>query len=68
MNSRQPSMIEVLQPHRFPNHPKRAEATRTIVQPDIDRYEAAEAAAGGGDEAEHPAPPARRRVAAGGVA
>ena len=44
MNSRLPSLSEVLYPRCFPSNPKRAEATRTILQPEIDRFEQEEAA------------------------
>ena len=45
MTTKNPSLIEILYPHRFPSHPKREEATRTILQPEIDRFEQAESLA-----------------------
>jgi hypothetical protein len=69
MNTRKPSLMEVLQPHRFPSNPKRTEATRTILQPELDRYEMAEAAAAADDHGEESCLAARpRRAAAAGAA
>lgn len=42
-----PSLMEVLQPRHFPAHPKRAAVTRTVRQPEVDKFgefEASEAA------------------------
>lgn len=35
----QPTLLEILQPRHFQNHPKREEATRMIVYPQVDRFE-----------------------------
>ena len=43
MNRRGLTLIEVLQPHRFQGTPERSRVTRTIVQPEIDAFEEAEA-------------------------
>jgi len=45
MNSRLPTLMEVLHPRCFASNPMRAKATRTIVQPDDDAFELAEAGA-----------------------
>lgn len=47
MNRRSISLIEVLQPRAFQATPERAQATRTIVQPEIDTFEQMEAQAAG---------------------
>lgn len=47
MNRRSISLIEVLQPRSFQATPERAQATRTIVQPEIDTFEQTEAQAAG---------------------
>lgn len=43
MNRRRLTLIEVLQPRRFQGTPERSRVTRTIVQPEIDAFEEAEA-------------------------
>ena len=48
MNARQPSLIEVLYPRSFPSDPRRTKATRTVLQPEIDRFEQAEGVAKAG--------------------
>jgi hypothetical protein len=45
MNTRHPTLIEILQPRPVPAHPKRTAVTRTIVQPEIDEFEQMEALA-----------------------
>ena len=44
MNTRRATLLEVLYPRCFTSNPKRAEATKTIIQPDTDAFEQAEAA------------------------
>ena len=39
MNTRQPKLIDILYPPVIPGDPRRAAATRTIQQPDIDPFE-----------------------------
>ena len=39
MMSRQPTLIEVLEPPRFKANAARAKVTRTIRQPDMDEFE-----------------------------
>lgn len=36
----QPSLMDILYPRAFRDNAKRAAVTRTIVQPDIDKFEA----------------------------
>lgn len=43
MNRRGVSLIEILQPPRYQITPERARVTRTIIQPEIDSFEAEEA-------------------------
>ena len=43
MASWKPTLIEVLHPPCFESNPIRAGATRTVIQPDIDAFEQAEA-------------------------
>lgn len=43
--NRPPTLMDILQPRQFPNNSKRAEATRTVLQPDIDAFEASMAGA-----------------------
>ena len=45
MNTRQPTLIEILQPRQVPANPKRAAVTRTILQPELDEFERLEALA-----------------------
>ena len=47
MNTRPPTLIEILQPRLFAAHPKRTEVTRTIRQPEIDEIERMELALAG---------------------
>jgi hypothetical protein len=42
MNTRLPTLIEVLYPPSFASHPLRVRVTRTVVQPDFDAFEEAE--------------------------
>ncbi len=42
MNTRLPTLIEVLYPPSFASHPLRARVTRTVVQPEFDAFEEAE--------------------------
>lgn len=44
MNAQQPSLLDILHPRCFPQHPKRSQVTRTIQQPEIDLIEQAEVA------------------------
>jgi hypothetical protein len=62
MNTRQPTLIEVLFPRCFPTNPVRTKVTRTILQPEIDQFEKAEAAAMAGHG------PETRSVRAGAAA
>ena len=41
-NSKRSLFMEVLYPRAFPNNPRRAQVTRTIQQPEIDKFEQAE--------------------------
>lgn len=43
MTNRQPTLLEVLHPNCFKEHPLRARVTRTVRQPDIDKFEEMEA-------------------------
>ena len=43
MNKRQPSLISILQPPRFETNELRARVTRTVLQPEIDKFEQREA-------------------------
>lgn len=43
MNEYRPTLMEILQPRHFQGNPKRAEATRTVLQPEIDKFEQFEA-------------------------
>ena len=45
MNTRQPTLIEVLQPRKVTANPKRTAVTRTILQPEVDEFERLEALA-----------------------
>jgi len=45
MNTRHPTLIEILQPRSVPANPKRTAVTRTILQPEIDEFERLEALA-----------------------
>jgi hypothetical protein len=45
MNTRQPTLIEILQPRQVPANPKRTAVTRTILQPELDEFERLEALA-----------------------
>lgn len=42
MATRRLTLIEILHPPSFASNPKRTEATRTIIQPEIDAFESAE--------------------------
>jgi hypothetical protein len=57
MNKHQPSMMDVLCPPNFQAHPLRQRVTRTILQPEIDKFEQMEAE---GDRACHPQVPRAR--------
>lgn len=54
----QPSLMDILRPRAFRANAKRAAVTRTIVQPDIDKFEAMVEATPG-----HVATPSRLAVA-----
>lgn len=56
MNNRQPTLAEVLRPRYFQPNSQRAAATRTVLQPDIDKFEQAQAA---DESAAVPQPPAK---------
>jgi len=58
MNRRRLTLIEILQPGRFEGTPERSRVTRTIVQPEIDAFEEAEAQRG----AQKSAPAGRRAI------
>jgi hypothetical protein len=60
MNAQQPSLLDILHPRCFPQHPKRSQVTRTIQQPEIDLFEQVEAAqAGRRADVSRPAPSSR---------
>ena len=46
MKNRQPTFIDILYPRSYPDHPKRVEATRIIVQPECDLFEQSETSYG----------------------
>jgi len=43
MNRNRISLLDILQPRQFKTTPERSKVTRTIIQPEIDTFEAQEA-------------------------
>lgn len=68
MMSRQPTFTEILFPPSFPSHPKRVEATRTIIQPDQDLFELGETVEDGANLKSRRHPPAVHASGSGGAA